>query len=109
MPHYNEHFRHRARIALQAAGYPTHYGALKHVSILLGVPRHTLKRWFHQPAPTADTILSTSLPPMLMVEVQKLFSELDRKREEASYAQLSRALTQLVDALEQVDSLTHLP
>jgi hypothetical protein len=103
MPPYSPEFRQRARIALTAAGYPSQRGALLHISRMLGIPRHTLKRWYHQPEPPTLTTPSI-LQPMLSHEVQQVFASLDRKRESANYAELSRALTQLVDALHAVDS-----
>lgn len=102
MPTYTANFRQRACLALKAAGYPDQYGALIRTAQLLNVSRHTLKRWYHQ-APPPNPV-QIALPPMLIHEVQQLFVALDHKRDTATYAQLSRALTQLVDALHQVDS-----
>ena len=102
MPTYTADFRDRARLALKAAGYPARRGALIDISHMLKVPRHTLKRWFTQteaPALQAKTVLQ----PMLQYEVQQLFALLDSKRERANYAQLSRALSQLIEVLHQLE------
>jgi hypothetical protein len=103
MPTYTTEFRQRARLALQAAGYPTRRGALNDISLLLTVPRHTLKRWFRQTEPPSLNV-NNVIQPMLQYEVQRVFAMLDHKREDANYAQLSRALSQLVETLGQLDS-----
>ena len=103
MPAYTANFRDRARLALKAAGYPGRRGALIDISLMLNVPRHTLKRWFRRTEPPAFQP-TTVLQPMVQYEVQQLFAMLDHKRGEANYAQLSRALAQLIDALHQLES-----
>ena len=100
---YTADFRSRARLALKVAGYPTRRGALIDISHMLNVPRHTLKRWFRQSEPPA-LHPNTVLQPMLQYEVQRLFAMLDSKRDAANYVQLSRALSQLIDTLQQLES-----
>ena len=100
MPTYTDEFRQRACLALTVAGYPQQYGALISISRLLNVPVHTLKRWFHQ---SVATTMPQMTQPMLLQELHSIFAALDRKRDSASYADLSRALSQLVDTLHHIE------
>ena len=99
---YPAEFRHRACLALHAAGYPDRHNSLRDTAALLGVPRHTLRRWFHAtplPPPSPDQILQ----PVLQHELTEIFASMERKRDDANYAQLTRALAQLVDLIHRTD------
>lgn len=103
---YDDNFRASAVVMLEAAGYPSEKGALTKVANHLKVPARTLSRWFNgENNPPPDNIVkekSFELADLLRTEIDAIFQEMPKSREDASFKDLGTVAGILIDKLQLV-------
>lgn len=101
VPKYDDEFRASALVMLEAAGYPDTLGAMERVAAHLNVPGRTLRRWYTgQSNPPPDRIVARKkidLAQAVRDELSAIFADMESKREEASYRDLTIAAGVLID------------
>lgn len=89
---YTDDFRANAVLMLEAAGYPNTEGALTSVARHLKVPHQTLSRWGrgtnNPPPPLLVQEKKASLVELLETELEAIFKEMGKARQDATYQQL---------------------
>ena len=100
-PKYDDEFRASALVMLEAAGYPDTLGAMERVAGHLGVPGRTLRRWYTgQSNPPPDKVVARKkidLTQAVRHELSAIFADMEAKRGEASYRDLTIAAGVLID------------
>lgn len=101
---YDEKFRAGAILSLEANGYPHRKGALAKTAKALGVPAPTLHRWFNSSSnPPASEVVSEKRKTALewLDElIPGLLSDLNEKRQEASFRDTGTVAAILIDKRE---------
>ena len=101
---YDDQFRASAIVYLQAAGYPTVFGALSRISAKLDVPTRTLNRWWKSDSnPPPDNLVSEKridLVQAIREEAYAALREMGNAREEASYRDLGIVTGIMLDKLQ---------
>ena len=98
---YDDKFRANAVIMLQAAGYPDKKGSLQRVANHLSVPSSTLHGWVNGNSnpPPSDVQIEKKEDVIAAIqnELARLFPELDKARQDATYRELMVAMGIMVD------------
>lgn len=101
---YNDEFRAKAVVTLEAAGYPDKEGALAEVSRHLDMPHNTLRNWYHDKHNPVSAELRQDKKKELVIELEEvahlLVQAIPGKIGEASLQQTATSMAIAIDKMQ---------